>query len=175
MWSRKIAHNAIERRYRSNINDRIAGLRDVVPALRAMRPRSGRRKRRRSKAEEEELVDGVAAATKLSKATVLTKATEYICYLKSREVQLSREVAGLHMLLRSMEGGDELIAQWNVEMERVNTQNPPMNAVYGDVPKEPAPLEWDADDDADDDDTSLESSERPSKAPRYLLLSLIHI
>lgn len=172
MWSRKIAHNAIERRYRSNINDRIAGLRDVVPALRAMRPRSGRRKRRRSKAEEEELVDGVAAATKLSKATVLTKATEYICYLKSREVQLSREVAGLHMLLRSMEGGDELIAQWNVEMERVNTQNPPMDAVYGDVPKEPAPLEWDADDDADDDDTSLESSERPSKAPRYLLSAL---
>ena len=131
--ARKNAHNAIERRYRSNINDRIAGLRDVVPALRETRPRNGRRKRRRGKTEDIELVDGVRAATKLSKATILTKATEYICYLKSREVQLSREVAGLHMLLRSFEGGDELLTQWSAEMERLHNQYPPIEAVYSGV------------------------------------------
>ena len=132
MWTRKNAHNAIERRYRSNINDRIAGLRDVVPALREMQSRGPRRKRRRGKAEEVELVDGIRAATKLSKATILSKATEYICYLKSREVRLSREVAGLHMLLRSLEGGDELMSQWNAEMERLHAMYPPMDAVYPD-------------------------------------------
>ncbi|MDE1429506.1 basic helix-loop-helix domain-containing protein, partial [Bacillus licheniformis] len=135
--ARKNAHNAIERRYRSNINDRIAGLRDVVPALRETRPRNGRRKRRRGKTEDIELVDGVRAATKLSKATILTKATEYICYLKSREVQLSREVAGLHMLLRSFEGGDELLTQWSAEMERLHNQYPPIEAVYSGVETPP--------------------------------------
>ena len=135
--ARKNAHNAIERRYRSNINDRIAGLRDVVPALRETRPRNGRRKRRRGKTEDIELVDGVRAATKLSKATILTKATEYICYLKSREVQLSREVAGLHMLLRSFEGGDELLAQWSAEMERLHNQYPPIEAVHSGIETPP--------------------------------------
>lgn len=178
---RKNAHNAIERRYRSNINDRIMGLRDVVPALRELQPRSGRKKRRRGKAEEIELVDGVRAATKLSKATILTKATEYICYLKSREVQLSREVAGLHMLLRSFEGGDELMAQWSVEMERLNHLYPPIEAVYGEGGRPPLPTDGDESDDADADDgdadefesvssgSSAAESVRASKVARYML------
>lgn len=174
MWSRKSAHNAIERRYRSNINDRIAGLRDVVPALRDMRPRTGRRKRRRGAAEEEELVDGVAAATKLSKATVLSKATEYICYLKSREVRLARDVAGLEMLVRSMAGGDALLDAWKSEMERVHAEHPPADAAYGDVAAPPpAPLDWDDSpaDDADDAASTTSSSgdsDRAAQAARYL-------
>ena len=175
-WSKKTAHNAIERRYRSNINDRIAGLRDVVPALREMRPRDGRRKRRRRKAETEELVDGVTAATKLSKAAVLTKATEYICYLKSREVQLSREVAGLHMLIRSLDGGEELLSQFGTEMDKIHSAHPPIDAVYGDASPRPIPEEGDelADDsdDADDADESASSDspepERASKTARYM-------
>lgn len=178
MWTRKNAHNAIERRYRSNINDRIAGLRDVVPALREMQSRGPRRKRRRGKAEEVELVDGIRAATKLSKATILSKATEYICYLKSREVRLSREVAGLHMLLRSLEGGDELMSQWNAEMERLHAMYPPMDAVYPDGPAPPLSPSEDAEegdlvdesDDADDSE-SVSSGGEPmrTKAARYML------
>ncbi|WFD19036.1 hypothetical protein MCAP1_001251 [Malassezia caprae] len=175
-WSKKTAHNAIERRYRSNINDRIAGLRDVVPALREMRPRDGRRKRRRGKAETEELVDGVTAATKFSKAAVLTKATEYICYLKSREVQLSREVAGLHMLVRSLDGGEELLAQFSAEMDKIHSAHPPVDAVYGDASPRPIPEEGDdlADDsdDGDDADDSASSDsaepERAAKTARYM-------
>lgn len=181
MWSRKSAHNAIERRYRSNINDRIAGLRDVVPALREMRPRTGRRKRRRGKAEAEELVDGVAAATKMSKATVLSKATEYICYLKSREVRLSRDLAVLEMLVRSLEGGEEMLAMWKTEMDELHQQHPPMDAVYGEggpsgSSEGHADLgdEWDDNeaDDADDDAASTSSgsadSERAAKVSRYM-------
>lgn len=175
-WSKKTAHNAIERRYRSNINDRIAGLRDVVPALREMRPRDGRRKRRRGKAEAEELVDGVAAATKLSKAAVLTKATEYICYLKSREVQLSREVAGLRMLVRSLEGGEELLSQFAAEMEKIHAAYPPIDTVYGDasprsMPEESEELAGDSDDGDDADDSASSGSvetERASKSARYM-------
>lgn len=177
MWTRKNAHNAIERRYRSNINDRIAGLRDVVPALRELQSRGPRRKRRRGKAEEVELVDGIRAATKLSKATILSKATEYICYLKSREVRLSREVAGLHMLLRSLEGGDELMLQWNAEMERLHAMYPPMDAVYPDGSAPPLSPSDDAEegdldesDDADDSE-SVSSGGEPmrTKAARYML------
>lgn len=175
-WSKKTAHNAIERRYRSNINDRIAGLRDVVPALREMRPRDGRRKRRRGKAEAEELVDGVTAATKFSKAAVLTKATEYICYLKSREVQLSREVAGLRMLVRSLDGGEELLAQFASEMDKIHSAHPPIDAVYGDASPRPIPEEGDdlADDSDDGDDADDWASsgstepERTAKTARYM-------
>lgn len=173
VWSKKVAHNAIERRYRSNINDRIAGLRDVVPALREMRPRGGPRRRRRNKAEKEELVDGVAAATKMSKATVLSKATEYICYLKSREVQLDREVNALQMLVRSLEGGEELLAAWNAEVERMQRLHPPTDAAYGSGPP-PAPFpDMDEADESenDEEDESAPSvdEERPSKMPRYML------
>lgn len=172
-WSKKVAHNAIERRYRSNINDRIAGLRDVVPALREMRPRGGPRRRRRNKAEKEELVDGVAAATKMSKATVLSKATEYICYLKSREVQLDREVNALQMLVRSLEGGEELLAAWNAEVERMQRLHPPTDAAYGSGPP-PGPFpdmdEADeSDNDEEDDSAPSVDEERPSKMPRYML------
>ncbi|KAJ2340892.1 hypothetical protein GGF43_006301, partial [Coemansia sp. RSA 2618] len=38
-YQRKVAHNAIERRYRNNINDRISDLRSSVPALQHIRPK----------------------------------------------------------------------------------------------------------------------------------------
>lgn len=169
-WSKKVAHNAIERRYRSNINDRIAGLRDVVPALREMRPRDGTRRRRRNKAEKEELVDGVAAATKMSKATVLSKATEYICYLKSREVQLDRQVSALQMLVRSLEGGDELLAAWNAELERVDRLHPPAEAAGLAAPSGAASPTDDDEEEDDDDEEEDDAADGPRrKMPRYLL------
>ncbi|WFC95190.1 hypothetical protein MBRA1_001837 [Malassezia brasiliensis] len=167
-WSKKVAHNAIERRYRSNINDRIAGLRDVVPALREMRPRDGTRRRRRNKAEKQELVDGVAAATKMSKATVLSKATEYICYLKSREVQLDRQVSALQMLVRSLEGGDELLAAWNAELARVDRLHPPAEAAG--LPARPSTASPADDEDEEEDEEDEDAADGPRrKMPRYLL------
>ncbi|WFD34088.1 hypothetical protein MCUN1_000920 [Malassezia cuniculi] len=159
--SKKVAHNAIERRYRSNINDRIAGLRDVVPALRELRPAPRGRKRRRKGAVEEEIVDGVSAATKLNKATVLSKATEYILYLKSRETRLAREVNGLQMLVRSLKGGEELLALWTAEMARIDEQTAKETVAVKSPPEDDA-------DDMDSDEESQASSESSLPQPAYL-------
>ncbi|KAK9313274.1 hypothetical protein V1522DRAFT_400304 [Lipomyces starkeyi] len=80
---KKTAHNMIEKRYRTNLNDKIAALRDCVPALRCAVTGSFD--------DEVEDLDGLAPANKLNKATVLTKATEYIIHLQQRNAQLQRE------------------------------------------------------------------------------------
>ncbi|KAK9355820.1 hypothetical protein V1523DRAFT_423840 [Lipomyces doorenjongii] len=80
---KKTAHNMIEKRYRTNLNDKIAALRDCVPALRCAVTGSFD--------DEVEDLDGLTPANKLNKATVLTKATEYIIHLQQRNAQLQRE------------------------------------------------------------------------------------
>ncbi|KAJ3129843.1 hypothetical protein HK098_008091 [Nowakowskiella sp. JEL0407] len=104
--SRKVAHNAIERRYRNNINDRIAELKQVVPALAQAKVKKGGNKKNESDSSDCEssdydsenektkpgqkkaatkpvkIADGIPIATKLNKATVLKKATDYIVHLK---------------------------------------------------------------------------------------------
>ncbi|KAJ9475766.1 putative transcription factor HMS1 [Pseudozyma hubeiensis] len=148
---KKVAHNAIERRYRNNINDRIAALRRAVPALREIRPRktpSGRRSRKAQ--QEEDLVDGVPAATKLNKATILGKATDYIKYLKSRELRLTSEVAGLRELVRSLEGGEELLELWEGEMDKVVAEQEALAAAAAAKEEE---------DEADDDDVDIDDAE----------------
>ncbi|KAH0548008.1 hypothetical protein GP486_008250 [Trichoglossum hirsutum] len=73
----KSTHNATEKRYRRNLNDKIASLRDSVPALRAMAQDRGGRSGG---------PDGSTMAPptprKLGKATVLSKAAEYIHQLE---------------------------------------------------------------------------------------------
>lgn len=155
---KKVAHNAIERRYRNNINDRIAALRRAVPALREIRPRktpSGRRSRKAQ--QEEDLVDGVPAATKLNKATILGKATDYIKYLKSRELRLNSEVAGLRELVRSLEGGEELLELWEAEMDKVVAEQEAFAAAA--AAKEDEEAEGFANAEAEDDDEEDEEEE----------------
>ncbi|KAJ1966303.1 hypothetical protein GGI12_000146, partial [Dipsacomyces acuminosporus] len=113
---RKVAHNAIERRYRNNINDRIRDLRNAVPALQHIRPKiktqsnvsscndmgsdvcndvhSADEDRDTNEDAEDEggtHIDGVEAATKLNKATILGKSTEYIYHLRRTNDLLKRE------------------------------------------------------------------------------------
>ncbi|CBQ69584.1 conserved hypothetical protein [Sporisorium reilianum SRZ2] len=162
---KKVAHNAIERRYRNNINDRIAALRRAVPALREIRPRktpSGRRSRKAQ--QEEDLVDGVPAATKLNKATILGKATDYIKYLKSRELRLTSEVAGLRELVRSLEGGEELLELWEAEMDKVVAEQEALVAAAAareeeEAEQEHAAANAGADDDDDDDDEEADDDD----------------
>lgn len=83
----KVSHNVIERKYRLNINDKITALRDAVPTLRYAR---------HIKNEDEmgsDDLDGLERASKLSKAMILFKATEYIHHLEARveEYKLSSE------------------------------------------------------------------------------------
>ncbi|KAJ1827920.1 hypothetical protein LPJ56_001394 [Coemansia sp. RSA 2599] len=129
---RKVAHNAIERRYRNNINDRICDLRNSVPALQHVRPKrkphtasSYARDNGDSSNEDDEddddndndndnegssnQVDGVEAATKLNKATILGKSTEYIYYLRRTNDLLKRESTYLQDIIRNLPDGQKIL------------------------------------------------------------------
>ncbi|KAG2235827.1 hypothetical protein INT48_003939 [Thamnidium elegans] len=125
---KKVAHNAIERRYRKNINERILDLKNVVPALYKAKvgdnkssgneessedEYNGLEKRNSSTAEE--IVEGVPVAKKLNKATILHKATEYIHHLKhSNQVAENENQALLH-ILGQMPGGLKVLDQFQVQ------------------------------------------------------------
>jgi hypothetical protein len=63
---KKTAHNMIEKRYRTNLNDKIAALRDSVPALRIM----SKSARGEDTNKDREELHGLTPAHKLNKATV---------------------------------------------------------------------------------------------------------
>ena len=84
---KKTAHNMIEQRYRTNLSDKIAALRDSVPSLRIMTKSA----RGEDTTDDVEELQGLAPAHKLNKATILSKATEYINHLKKRNTQLEVE------------------------------------------------------------------------------------
>lgn len=91
----KTSHNMIEKRYRTNINDKILALRDCVPSLRCVVSGTSR---------QSEDLEGLTPASKLNKATVLTKATEYILHLQKRnelllkQLQEARSSSGMGMM-----------------------------------------------------------------------------
>ena len=95
---KKTAHNMIEKRYRTNLNDKIAALRDSVPSLRVMSRPNGT-----EEDDDPEDLEGLTPAHKLNKATVLSKATEYIRHLEKRNKRLADEVATLKGRIESYE------------------------------------------------------------------------
>lgn len=92
---KKTSHNVIEKRYRNNLNDKIAELRDSVPSLRAMSRPSGN--------DDSEDLEGLTPAHKLNKATVLAKATEYIKHLEKRNKSMADEMSQLKTRLSNIE------------------------------------------------------------------------
>lgn len=93
---KKTSHNVIEKRYRNNLNDKIVELRNSVPALRAVGRANG-------KNDEDEDLEGLTAAHKLNKATVMAKATEYIKHLEKRNKTISDEMDALKARLAAVE------------------------------------------------------------------------
>jgi hypothetical protein len=96
---KKTAHNMIEKRYRTNLNDKIAALRDSVPSLRVMSRGNGTGEEE----DDPEDLEGLTPAHKLNKATVLSKATEYIRHLEKRNKRLQDEVDTLKIRMDSYE------------------------------------------------------------------------
>jgi hypothetical protein len=112
---KKTAHNMIEKRYRTNLNDKIAALRDSVPSLRAGKMNA---KGERNNEEKEDL-HGLTPAHKLNKvssiypshsrladivkATVLSKATEYIRHLEKRNTRLNEENTSMKARIAAFE------------------------------------------------------------------------
>ncbi|KAK4127243.1 hypothetical protein N657DRAFT_704031 [Parathielavia appendiculata] len=88
----RTAHNDIERKYRTNLKDKIAELKNAVPALRPLPETGG----------EEDAAQNSRTA-KVSKGTVLTKATEYIHFLERRNKQIVQEHRELSRRLQAFE------------------------------------------------------------------------
>lgn len=86
----KRSHTVIEKRYRTNLNQKIAALRESVPSL-------------RSDSQNPADLGGLSPASKLNKATVLSKAMEYIQHLEHRNGSLEKENAKLKSLTRPLE------------------------------------------------------------------------
>ncbi|KAG8970717.1 hypothetical protein FRC03_004099 [Tulasnella sp. 419] len=144
----KTSHTTIERRYRTNLNARITALKHAVPALRIL----DKDLFPDEKVDERGYVDGVKAARKSSKASVLGKAVEYINVLKNREIRLRRENQGLKSLLNSLVGGPALLREWEAGwLEK-----------YGGEEADEAVLESECDDEEGSDD----EEEKPRKKPR---------
>ncbi|KAI1388009.1 uncharacterized protein F4822DRAFT_437767 [Hypoxylon trugodes] len=96
---KKTAHNMIEKRYRTNLNDKIAALRDSVPSLRIM----SKSARGEDTTEDREELHGLTPAHKLNKATVLSKATEYIRHLEKRNLRLVDENTQMQQRIAAFE------------------------------------------------------------------------
>jgi hypothetical protein len=96
---KKTAHNMIEKRYRTNLNDKIAALRDSVPSLRIM----SKSARGEDTTEDREELHGLTPAHKLNKATVLSKATEYIRHLEKRNGRLIEENGAMQARIAAFE------------------------------------------------------------------------
>ncbi|MCJ1330493.1 hypothetical protein MMC10_007177 [Thelotrema lepadinum] len=93
---KKVSHNVIEKRYRSNLNDKIAKLRDSIPELRSAPPTIKRRPQKPVVSDSEGSgEDGTSQGLKFNKATVLIKATEYIQQLERQNQRLVAEVSTL--------------------------------------------------------------------------------
>ncbi|KAI7907937.1 uncharacterized protein BX663DRAFT_547585 [Cokeromyces recurvatus] len=116
---KKVAHNAIERRYRNNINDRIRELKNVVPALYKARIKergddddSSIDSGEDGNNNNEEIVEGVEVAKKLNKATILRKATEYINHLKHTNETTEQENIILQQIIAQMPGGQDVLSRF---------------------------------------------------------------
>ncbi|EGE03543.1 HLH transcription factor [Trichophyton equinum CBS 127.97] len=98
--SKKRSHNIIEKRYRANLNDKIAELRDSVPSLRlTYKQRHGGNLKKSNEDDDIDLTSG----NKLNKASILSKATEYIKHLELRNSRLEEENLSLKNRFRELE------------------------------------------------------------------------
>ncbi|RMD41815.1 hypothetical protein DV735_g3342, partial [Chaetothyriales sp. CBS 134920] len=82
-------HNIIEKRYRANLNEKIAELRDSVPSLRLAK--KAKAKDGSDDTDGDDDLNGLTPSNKLNKASILTKAVEYIRHLELRTRRLEEE------------------------------------------------------------------------------------
>jgi len=112
---KKRPHNVIEKRYRANLNEKIAELRDSVPSLRISKKARSKDSSAGVESDEEETLDGLAPSNKLNKASVLTKAVEYIRHLEFRTKRLEDENRSLKERLETL---DRLLAEGGQDAQR---------------------------------------------------------
>ncbi|CAL3962699.1 hypothetical protein PZA11_000223 [Diplocarpon coronariae] len=106
--SRKRGHNAIEKRYRTNLNAKIECLRRGVPSLRGSEDSDG------------EAVERKPGRPKHGKGAILTRALDYIRHLESTAQRLGGEVGSLKSRVEAFEklasGGSLVLPRHAVDM-----------------------------------------------------------
>ncbi|RFU28591.1 hypothetical protein B7463_g7761, partial [Scytalidium lignicola] len=125
---KKTAHNMIEKRYRTNLNDKIAALRDCVPSLRATSSTGTGSAVKRGKGDTAEDLQGLSPAHKLNKATVLSKAAEYIAHLEKRNKALCKENAAYKGRIEAFEILMLTTKNSNTTTTTTSKNTPPMSA-----------------------------------------------
>jgi len=93
---RKTGHNAIEKRYRTNLNDKIVALRNCIPEL-SVRSES------KQGENDTDFVETGESAPKAGKAATLTTAIAYIKCLEESVERLCTETAGLKSRVLALE------------------------------------------------------------------------
>lgn len=121
----KNSHNMIEKKYRTNINSKILALRDAVPSLRIA---AG------SKDISVADLEGLTPASKLNKASVLTKATEYIKHLENKNSILKQQNYQLQTLINQANLNPQQII--NLNLNSMNTDNTQQQHGFGFYPQE---------------------------------------
>lgn len=112
----KLSHNMIEKKYRTNINSKILMLRDAVPALKIA-----------SGSSDLTVTDleGLTPALKLNKASVLTKATEYIHHLEKKNEILRQQNLHLQKLIQEANLNPQRFQQPQLERQCLPQQQYP--------------------------------------------------
>ncbi|KAH3667837.1 hypothetical protein WICMUC_005237 [Wickerhamomyces mucosus] len=88
----KQAHNKIEKRYRININAKIAGLQQIIPWVAS-------EKTAFETGTDERPEEASSTVPKLNKSMILEKATAYILHLQENEANMKKEIEELKMQL----------------------------------------------------------------------------
>jgi hypothetical protein len=94
----KEAHKVVEKKYRMNINDKIAALRDSIPSFQPIHKAS---QGHPHGSDNEDLGGESRQAGKPNKGLVLSKATEYIRSLERRNRKLNKEMAIMKLQLNA--------------------------------------------------------------------------
>ena len=152
---KKRPHNIIEKRYRANLNEKIAELRDSVPSLRITKKSKG--KEGSGTESNDEDLDGLTPTNKLNKASILTKAVEYIRHLEFRTKRLEDENKSLKERLDTL---DKVIAQGGHDSQRAAAFT--SDAL---IEQSSSPL-------AENARTSIDETSNPSTAPVQGLIPL---
>ncbi|RMZ84940.1 hypothetical protein DV738_g444, partial [Chaetothyriales sp. CBS 135597] len=106
-------HNIIEKRYRANLNEKIAELRDSVPSLRLAK--KAKAKDGSDDTDGDDDLNGLTPSNKLNKASILTKAVEYIRHLELRTRRLEEENKALKERIAEL---DRVIARGPHDSQR---------------------------------------------------------
>ncbi|CZR52156.1 uncharacterized protein PAC_02033 [Phialocephala subalpina] len=97
--SKKRGHNAIEKRYRTNLNEKINCLRDAIP----LSCKTSSDAKTADEDSEEEDIDSKSGQRKFGKAAILTRALDYIKHLEQNTQRLGKEMDTLKTRIGAFE------------------------------------------------------------------------